>query len=119
MRNPDFSSDFHLFGVEWLPTGFKFYVDNELIGYMSPPPGGFWEMGGFEGENIWNLTGNGTRIAPFDHPVMSLCPKLFMLFQMGYSRSGGFSAVSFHPGRRGRWQHVSRLVYQPAFRRTT
>ncbi|XP_059351568.1 beta-1,3-glucan-binding protein-like [Daphnia carinata] len=67
-RNPDFSSDFHLFAMEWLPTGFNFYVDNDLIGYVTPPEGGFWEMGGFEGQNIWNVTGNGTRISPFDRP---------------------------------------------------
>lgn len=52
--------------MEWLPTGFSFFVDDELIGEVSPPAGGFWEMGGFEGENIWS---NGTRMAPFDQPV--------------------------------------------------
>ncbi|KAK4010861.1 hypothetical protein OUZ56_019989 [Daphnia magna] len=67
-RNPDFSSDFHIFAMEWLPIGFNFYVDDDLIGHVSPPEGGFWKMGGFEGQNIWNITGNGTRIAPFDHP---------------------------------------------------
>lgn len=53
--------------MEWLPTSFKFFVDDELIGGVSPPEGGFWEMGNFEGENIWR---NGTRMAPFDQPVI-------------------------------------------------
>jgi hypothetical protein len=79
LSHPDFSSDFHLFGLEWSPTGFEFSVDNVLIGSMSPPPGGFWEMGGFEGENIWNLTGNGTRIAPFDHPVISVGLNFYLI----------------------------------------
>ena len=76
LQNTDFSTDFHVFGVEWTPTGFRFFIDNDLIGEMRPPAGGFWELGGFEGENIWS---NGTRMAPFDHPV--LIGVLVFLFQ--------------------------------------
>jgi hypothetical protein len=41
-------------------------MDKELIGRLFPPPGGFWELGGFEGENLWI---SGTNLAPFDQRV--------------------------------------------------
>jgi hypothetical protein len=41
-------------------------MDKELIGELFPPPGGFWELGGFEGENLWI---SGTNLAPFDQRV--------------------------------------------------
>ncbi|XP_046456406.1 beta-1,3-glucan-binding protein-like [Daphnia pulex] len=63
IEEPDFSSDFHVYRVDWLPNGFHFYMDKELIGELFPPPGGFWELGGFEGENLWI---SGTNLAPFD-----------------------------------------------------
>lgn len=63
---PDFSSDFHTYRVDWLPNGFHFYIDKELIGEMFPPAGGFWELGGFDGENLWS---SGTILAPFDQRV--------------------------------------------------
>jgi hypothetical protein len=33
---------------------------------MFPPAGGFWELGGFEGENLWI---SGSNLAPFDQRV--------------------------------------------------
>jgi beta-glucanase (GH16 family) len=68
IEEPDFSSDFHVYRVDWLPNGFHFYMDKELIGELFPPPGGFWELGGFEGENLWI---SGTNLAPFDKRVIN------------------------------------------------
>ena len=34
---------------------------------MYPPAGGFWELGGFNGQNPWRT---GTVMAPFDQPVL-------------------------------------------------
>jgi len=46
----------------------KFYIDDELVGGVDPPAGGFWELGSpFEGENPWI---NGTQMAPFDQKVL-------------------------------------------------
>ncbi|KAE8748671.1 Gram-negative binding protein [Frankliniella occidentalis] len=67
LERGDFADDFHVFGMEWSPVGFRFTVDNEEIGRMAPPQGGFWDLGGFDsnpgGPNIW---ANGTQLAPFD-----------------------------------------------------
>nr|CAH0106512.1 unnamed protein product [Daphnia galeata] len=65
IQDPDFSSDFHIFRVEWLPDGFQFFIDDEMIGQVYPPPGGFSELGGFSDQNLWN---SGTKMAPFDQP---------------------------------------------------
>jgi len=63
LQNTDFSADFHTYGVEWLPNVMNFFVDGEYIGNISPPSGGFWELGQFSGDNIWK---NGGFMAPFD-----------------------------------------------------
>lgn len=63
----DFSSDFHVYRVEWLPSGFKFFIDCTKIGEINPPAGGFFELGKFTGDNIWPST---SKMAPFDQPVV-------------------------------------------------
>ena len=65
-RTLDFSADFHIYRLEWLKNGMQFYIDDQLIGQVYPPAGGFWEMGGFQGDNLWQ---NGTNMAPFDQRV--------------------------------------------------
>ena len=62
LENP-FGDSFHTFKFQWDSNGFTFYVDDKQIGETHPPAGGFWEMGGFEGENVWKY---GSAMAPFD-----------------------------------------------------
>lgn len=73
LLDKDFSSDFHVYGLQRLPNALRFYVDGILIGQVIPPPGGFWELGQFSqnpgGPNIW---ANGTTMTPFDYPVSVL-----------------------------------------------
>jgi beta-glucanase (GH16 family) len=72
LQGTDYAADFHVYGVEWLPNVMNFIVDNELIGSVTPPAGGFWELGQFGGQNIW---ASGTPMAPFDqkfHFVMNV-----------------------------------------------
>lgn len=70
LEEGDFASDYHLYGLERTPEWIRFFVDGILIGEVNPPPGGFWELGGFEtdpgGPNLW---ANGTIMTPFDYPV--------------------------------------------------
>jgi hypothetical protein len=33
---------------------------------VNPPTGGFWQKGGFQGQNIWS---SGSNMAPFDKRV--------------------------------------------------
>ncbi|KAK4020527.1 hypothetical protein OUZ56_002493 [Daphnia magna] len=69
LEEGDFASDFHIFGLQRLPQSIRFYVDGILIGEITPPDGGFWEVGQLYrdpgGPNIW---GNGTTMTPFDYP---------------------------------------------------
>ncbi len=62
-----FGDSFRTYGLEWDTEGIRFTLDGELTGEVYPPEGGFWELGGFEGENIWE---DGTKMAPFDKEVV-------------------------------------------------
>ena len=66
----DFAADYHLYRLEWLKTGIQYFIDDELVGEIYPPtPGGFWQLGQFQGDNIWS---SGTLLAPFDQTVIYL-----------------------------------------------
>lgn len=64
----DFSSDFHVFRMDWTTEGFKFYVDGELVGNLgvSLPKGGPSKLS--SNDNHWN---SESQISPFDKPVGS------------------------------------------------
>jgi len=64
-----FGDDYHLYVVIWDHDGFSFFIDHEFIGGVYPPAGGFWELGGFNGQNIW---ASGEKMAPFDKPFYIL-----------------------------------------------
>jgi len=59
----DYSNDFHTYKMKWDRQGIIFFIDDARIGAVQPPDGGFWELGGFQGENIWS---DGSKMAPFD-----------------------------------------------------
>lgn len=69
----DYSSDFHIFKMEWTKDGFKFYVDGEMAGELEAPYGGMWKLSNFKPGNNSDTTQNywasGTKMAPFDQPV--------------------------------------------------
>ena len=53
-----------------------FCIDNEEIGRVVPPEGGFWEIGQFNSslgpvDNPWK---NGSKMAPFDKEVRMIVP---------------------------------------------
>ena len=62
----DFSASFHIYQMYWTLNGFEFYVDGQQIGKVTPPNGGFWQLGAFSGNNIW---ASGSKMAPFDQSV--------------------------------------------------
>lgn len=63
LSNGTYSSDFHIYRLEWLSTGITFKVDGQVVGSVSPPAGGFWQLSGLTGTNPWAA---GTKMAPFD-----------------------------------------------------
>lgn len=62
-----FDREFHVYGFEWTDQYMKFLVDGAEIGTITPPAGGFWELGGFPNDvqNPW-LAAPNQRMAPFD-----------------------------------------------------
>jgi hypothetical protein len=46
-----------------------------MIGEVYPPPGGFSELGGFGEQNLWS---SGTKMAPFDQPVLYIQKDYFL-----------------------------------------
>lgn len=79
----DYSDDFHVYEVERTPDHLIFRVDDNEVGAVYPPAGGFWEMGHFGGNNIW---AGGDRVAPFDKPFYII---------LNVAVGGGFFADSF------------------------
>lgn len=54
-----------------LPDFLKFAIDDEELGRITPPEGGFWDLAEFNStigtaDNPWKY---GTKMAPFDKQV--------------------------------------------------
>nr|XP_022908360.1 beta-1,3-glucan-binding protein-like [Onthophagus taurus] len=65
-RNPSgYDNLFHVYELQWTPNEIKFFVDSEQIGTITPPAGGFWELGGW-GRNLHNPWEGKGLMAPFD-----------------------------------------------------
>ncbi|KDR21213.1 beta-1,3-glucan-binding protein-like [Zootermopsis nevadensis] len=63
-----FNHDFHRFQLEWTADFLKFAIDDEELGRITPPEGGFWDLAEFNStigtaDNPWKY---GTKMAPFD-----------------------------------------------------
>ncbi|KAH1027565.1 beta-1,3-glucan-binding protein [Dendroctonus ponderosae] len=70
-----YNNDFHTYKVVWNPEGFLFYIDDELLGTLNPPAGGFWELGEFQNSGETNPWSSGSKMAPFDeqfHLIINL-----------------------------------------------
>lgn len=50
----------------WAVFNFRITVDNHEVFRENIGAGGFWQRGGFGGNNLWS---GGTKAAPFDQPV--------------------------------------------------
>lgn len=59
--------DFHNYQAEWTPDYIAFSVDDQEVGRITPPDGGFWEMGNFDG-GLPNPWAGAYKMAPFDQP---------------------------------------------------
>lgn len=61
-----FNNDFHKYQLEWTDTFMKFSIDDTEIGTLTPPDGGFWELGHLNNSNVDNPWKNEGKMAPFD-----------------------------------------------------
>nr|XP_023029642.1 beta-1,3-glucan-binding protein-like [Leptinotarsa decemlineata] len=60
------NTKFHKFQLEWTPEKISFSIDDDLLGTVVPPDGGFWELGKFSETNFENPWRRNSKIAPFD-----------------------------------------------------
>lgn len=61
-----FDLDFHRYQLEWTADYIKFSVDDEETGRVTPPVGGFWELGGLASTGLDNPWKRDSKMAPFD-----------------------------------------------------
>jgi len=62
---PGFDANFHVYRLEWTPSGIRFLVDGNTI--LNVDAGaGFWARGGFASSGLPNPWLGGTIMAPFD-----------------------------------------------------
>ncbi|CAH2003597.1 unnamed protein product [Acanthoscelides obtectus] len=60
-----YDTGFHLYKVVWTPNDMTFFVDNQQIGKVVPPQGGFWQLGDLARTGLKNPWTN-SKMAPFD-----------------------------------------------------
>ncbi|KAJ8935957.1 hypothetical protein NQ318_015792 [Aromia moschata] len=61
-----YNADFHNYQLEWTPDLIKFSIDDVVIGTVTPPEGGFWELGELDPTGLENPWKSGSKMAPFD-----------------------------------------------------
>ncbi|XP_066259304.1 beta-1,3-glucan-binding protein-like [Euwallacea similis] len=61
-----YDTDFHVYKMEWTSEGIKYFIDDEATGTITPPDGGFWELGEFDKTSVDNPWAGGSKMAPFD-----------------------------------------------------
>jgi len=64
-RGTPFCQQFHTYTLDWTIDHTVVAVDGNVILNVNNAPGGFWQKGGFTGNNLWS---SGTKAAPFDKP---------------------------------------------------
>lgn len=76
-----YSDDFHIYEVVWTPEHIAIKIDGMLSTHIIPPPGGFWEIGNFNREDVKldNIWKEGSKMAPFDASVSKKINILFLI----------------------------------------
>ncbi|XP_074028638.1 beta-1,3-glucan-binding protein [Leptinotarsa decemlineata] len=70
-----YDSDFHNYQLEWTENALTFFVDDEVVGTVTPPSGGFWELRRLADTGLDNPWKRNSKMAPFDqefHIILNL-----------------------------------------------
>ncbi|XP_066140780.1 beta-1,3-glucan-binding protein-like [Euwallacea fornicatus] len=94
-----YDRDFHVFKLVWNPDRLEFWVDDEEIGRVTPPGGGFYEFAKFAGSGWENPWVNGTKMAPFDE-------KFHIIINLAIGGVGYFPDGNVNPGGKP-WNNTS------------
>jgi beta-glucanase (GH16 family) len=95
-----FDSEFHTYGVEWTNEHIRFTIDGAVTKDITPPAGGFWELGGFP-SNIpspWGSNAENPRMAPFDQ-------KFYLIINLAVGGTNGFFPDDY-TGTRKPWSNT-------------
>ncbi|XP_030761868.1 beta-1,3-glucan-binding protein-like [Sitophilus oryzae] len=87
-----FNTDFHDYEFIWTPSYITFNVDGEEIGSVTPPSGGFWELGGFDSATTDNPWKGASNMAPFDQEfyiIINLAVGGISFFDDSFVNQGG------------------------------
>ncbi|CAG9837275.1 unnamed protein product [Diabrotica balteata] len=99
LNNPDgWHSEFHIYEMYWNTTSITFSIDNTVLGTVSPPEGGFWELGNFP-TNIENPWAAGTRMAPFDR-------EFYFIINLAVGSTSWFSDSAQNDGYPKPWKNT-------------
>ncbi|XP_059468809.1 beta-1,3-glucan-binding protein-like [Neocloeon triangulifer] len=94
-----YDKDFHLYQVEWTADYVKFSIDNNETGRVTPPAGGFWQLGNFS-SSLTNLWANGTKMAPFDQ-------EFFLILNVAVGGTSGFFPDGISNPKPKPWSNAS------------
>ncbi|XP_072397174.1 beta-1,3-glucan-binding protein-like [Diabrotica undecimpunctata] len=64
--NGGWDNAYHRYQLEWTPEHIKFSVDDQEVGTVTPPAGGFWQYGDLQPSGLPNPWARGSKMAPFD-----------------------------------------------------
>ncbi|CAH1155650.1 unnamed protein product [Phaedon cochleariae] len=94
-----FDADFHKYQLEWTKNNLTFSIDDERIGTITPPAGGFWEMGGLGDTGLDNPWKRNSKMAPFDQ-------EFYIVFNLAVGGTGYFPDNIKNPGGKP-WKNTS------------
>ncbi|BFZ12779.1 hypothetical protein BsWGS_15818 [Bradybaena similaris] len=95
-RAGSYHNDFHTYRLDWTQDHLKTFVDNQQILDVEVG-GGFWQKGGFSGNNPW---AGGGHSAPFDQPF-------FLILNVAVGGTNGYFPDDANYGVRKPWANTS------------
>lgn len=96
-----FDKKFHKYQLIWTTAYIQFLIDDKEIGKVTPPAGGFWEMGAFD-EAYYNPWVGRSKIAPFDQ-------EFFILINLAVGGISYFPDAAMNPAKKP-WENDSKKV---------
>ncbi|XP_018563526.1 beta-1,3-glucan-binding protein-like [Anoplophora glabripennis] len=86
-----YDSDFHKYQLEWTPEKIVFSLDDTVIGTVTPPDGGFWELGNLAATGVENPWKRNSKMAPFDQ-------EFYIIINLAIGGIGYFPDDANNPG---------------------
>lgn len=86
-----FDNAFHNYQVTWTPENIVFSIDDEVIGTVAPPAGGFWELGNLDQTGVDNPWKRNSKMAPFDS-------EFYLILNLAVGGTAYFPDGAVNPG---------------------